>query len=501
MIGKRTLRGVACVVLGIACFGMAASSALAYPPAAISPKPAVRPPGTKTTVTGTGFAPNEAVDMYFDTTDEVLASADVLGDFSVKLTVPASATPGKHWITAIGRTSGLSAQHALTVRASWPMLGFGVTHRSFNSSENLLDTGNVGSLDEAWSFQSGGPIDSSPVVVNGVVYFGSEDGDVYAVKASTGALKWSSSTGSAVKTSPAVAGGTVFTGTTNPTTYALYAGTGTVRWAAPSALDATAPIVSKGVAYFGYGAGYTAAFQTTGGLRWAQPMNPVHDAPMLADGSLFVHTADSGGGGSLLALNPADASTRWTAFTGPMTNFPSPVAATNGLVLVPSSTHAACSPTCLDSFTASAGAERWAAGSEIGCCGGYQSSAAIAYGDAFVGTGGTVFAISTTDGSKVWSTSNASDPSEVSPPSVANGVVYVGTLNGTLEALDASTGATLWTSFLGGGVSGAPVVVNGMVFVGAQDGRLYAFKLPGGSRPVARPAPSALRPDRSLTAR
>src|SRR5262245_19004094 len=44
--------------------------------------PASGPPGSTVTVSGAGFKAFEAVDVYFDTTDEALASATATGNFS-----------------------------------------------------------------------------------------------------------------------------------------------------------------------------------------------------------------------------------------------------------------------------------------------------------------------------------------------------------------------------------------------------------------------------------
>jgi outer membrane protein assembly factor BamB len=52
----------------------------------------------------------------------------------------------------------------------------------------------------------------SPVVANGVVYFGSGDQHVYALDAVTGALKWSFAAGDVIHASPAVSGGLVYVG-------------------------------------------------------------------------------------------------------------------------------------------------------------------------------------------------------------------------------------------------------------------------------------------------
>ena len=53
---------------------------------------------------------------------------------------------------------------------------------------------------------------------------------------------------------------------------------------------------------------------------------------------------------------------------------------------------------------------------------------------------------------------------------MANGIVYVGSADGKVSALNATTGATVWTVTTGGGVQSSPAVANGIVYVGS-DGR------------------------------
>ena len=60
-------------------------------------------------------------------------------------------------------------------------------------------------------------VDSSPAVANGVVYVGSDDDNVYALNASTGAKLWSYTTGGYVDSSPAVANGVVYVGSATAT--------------------------------------------------------------------------------------------------------------------------------------------------------------------------------------------------------------------------------------------------------------------------------------------
>ena len=56
-----------------------------------------------------------------------------------------------------------------------------------------------------------------------------------------------------------------------------------------------------------------------------------------------------------------------------------------------------------------------------------------------------------------------------------NGIVFIGSTNSTLYALDASTGTLLWSVLTGGAVNSTPVVADGVVYVGSADGSLYAL--------------------------
>lgn len=79
-----------------------------------------------------------------------------------------------------------------------------------------------------------------------------------------------------------------------------------------------------------------------------------------------------------------------------------------------------------------------------------------------------------------WNQTLGPNKTPMSPPTVANGVVYFGDgYGGVVHALDATTGQPLWDSGnqLGGSVYAAPTVVNGELLVGTWGGRLVAFGL------------------------
>jgi outer membrane protein assembly factor BamB len=70
-----------------------------------------------------------------------------------------------------------------------------------------------------------------------------------------------------------------------------------------------------------------------------------------------------------------------------------------------------------------------------------------------------------------------------SPPVVVDGVVYVGSSDGSVYALYASTGALQWSYATGGGITySSAAVANGVVYVGSTDGNVYALDAKTGAK-------------------
>ena len=81
-----------------------------------------------------------------------------------------------------------------------------------------------------WKFPTGNRIISSPVIDNKRIYFGSDDGNVYAVDAESGRQIWQHSTRGPVPSTPAVVNGVVYVASYDGGFYALNAETGGVKW-------------------------------------------------------------------------------------------------------------------------------------------------------------------------------------------------------------------------------------------------------------------------------
>ena len=62
-----------------------------------------------------------------------------------------------------------------------------------------------------------------------------------------------------------------------------------------------------------------------------------------------------------------------------------------------------------------------------------------------------------------------------SSPSVAGGVVFVGSLDGHMYAVDVEDGSDRWVSRSVGRIESSPTVVDGILFVGSHRGTVYAL--------------------------
>jgi outer membrane protein assembly factor BamB len=87
-----------------------------------------------------------------------------------------------------------------------------------------------------------------------------------------------------------------------------------------------------------------------------------------------------------------------------------------------------------------------------------------------------LYALDARTGTKLWSFATGNSMIE-SSPAVANGVVYVGSVDHSLYALDARTGTKLWSFATGYYIESSPAVANGVVYVGSEDGKHRAFHL------------------------
>lgn len=261
----------------------------------------------------------------------VTADAVFFGDLGGSIYAVARATGKERWRVRTGSLAPLPWGHEGTdYYASSPAV---VGDRVFVGSGD----GTVYALDaatgrERWTFKTGGRVRSSPAVVDGVVYIGSFDGHLYALDAATGRERWKYVTNGvslvsanfgydrrSIQSSPVVVGGVVYIGSRDGHLYALGARDGKLRWS--YAHDATSwaissPAVRDSVVYEGSSDGHF--FHT---LRVADGKEiwrvvtekSVWASPVVAGGLVYIADGSyaAEGGGTVRALDVATGEERW----------------------------------------------------------------------------------------------------------------------------------------------------------------------------------------------
>ena len=387
-----------------------------------------------------------------------------------------------------------------------------------------------------WSFPTGDRIVSSPVHADGTIYFGSDDGHLYAVSAADGRERWRRKTGGPVASTPAIARGIVYFSSYDGKVYALDAATGAQRWffttggerrfeakglhgllprhqtiADPFDVFLSSPVVADGTVHVGSGDGPVDALDAAAGaLRWKFATGDVvHGSPALAQGVIYVGSWDS----VLYALDARTGALRWRfrAGTDPVIHnqvgFQSSPAVVDGVVYI------GCRDSNLYAIDAATGAEKWRFNNNGSWV---ITSPAVIDGKVIFGTSDTsrYYVVDAKTGKAL--VEQQGKAFVFSSPAVAGSVVLVGVLNGTLEARDLQSGALLWTfrteaskrnagwvltadgafnmpmlytsnwgetpiaatvrQFSVGSIFSSPLVVGGVVYFGSTDGTLYALE-------------------------
>ena len=276
------------------------------------------------------------------------------------------------------------------------------------------------------------PFLSSPAVVNGAVYFGSSDGNVYSLDAQSGAVKWKFKTGDVVHASPAIADGVLFIGSWDSFFYAIDAATGKEKWRFKTGEDAdihnqvgiqSSASVADGMVYFGCRDAHLYALDaSTGEKKWdfGTKGSWIVSSPAVKDGKVYFVTSDS----SLIyaldaksgAVLHSEGLHRWYLFSSP---------AIAGDQLYVGSTQGKLVAADLSSLKTV-----WE----------FETEAMKTRGSAYIKADGTpnqeaIYASDFYDDIVIGVGRIMSTGAIISSPTVANNVVYVGSADGNVYAL------------------------------------------------------------------
>jgi outer membrane protein assembly factor BamB len=341
-----------------------------------------------------------------------------------------------------------------------------------------------------WTFMSGGPIWSSPAFADGDVYFGSDDGKLYALEAKSGKALWQFKTGGPVFGSPAVEGDAVYVLSDDGFLYKLDRTSGRTRWRFDThgggvkreAYDrlASRPAVVGDVVYIGSADDRLYALDAaTGTEKWhAQARDTIRSSAAVADGRVFFGSSD----GNVYAVDAGSGALLWQYDTfKPVVS--SPLVSDGGVYIGSRNAN-------FYAFDAATGRVKWR---KFYWTSWVESSAHVRDGVIYVGSSDyeQLFALAAKDGRELW---RFDTHGEAWPdPAVTDKFVYTGSVGYSsfprragFYAVDRATGHAVWRypmaatlPPLGGGVASSPVVGDGLVFFGGLDGVFYAFREDG----------------------
>jgi outer membrane protein assembly factor BamB len=107
------------------------------------------------------------------------------------------------------------------------------------------------------------------------------------------------------------------------------------------------------------------------------------------------------------------------------------------------------------------------------------SSPAVVGDFVYIGSSdGSVYALNASTGSTVWTFATGGEVR--SSPAVVGGTVYFGSMDDKVYALSASTGSLIWSYTTGNDTDSSPAVFGGIVYIGSLDGKVYALNATSG---------------------
>ncbi len=394
---------------------------------------------------------------------------------------------------------------AIRVNAQSAMFGVTQNHSGIYSSDFPSDV----ILSKKWTVKTEGPIFSSAIVQNGVIYFGSDDSCMFAID-TLGIQKWMFKSNGKIRSTPILKDTIIYFNNYSGRFYALKIHDGEEIWhfdtEGESQFDEwdfyqSSPVFSDTIVYFGSGTNMYALKMKNGEKLWNYPTSGIiHSSPALYNGKLYFGCWNK----KLYALDALNGNKLWEFPTG------------DG---IPSS------PSVIDSFVfigsrdanvyavhANTGQQLWSRSFS----GSWMPSSFAMYNDTlFTGSSDAqkFFALNKNNGQVLYSVSLPCYA--FSTPAYSNGTVFIGCMNGSLFSIDTKNhkiiscfetdghikdvfdalndDGTLNRSVVAdphyvsmmlssGSVASTPVIENSVVYFGSSDSCFYAVSDSGGCK-------------------
>jgi outer membrane protein assembly factor BamB len=200
-----------------------------------------------------------------------------------------------------------------------PLLVDGILY--FGSWDKKIYALDIQTRKPVWTYETGDKVKDGPAFARGTIFIGSYDGNVYALDAKTGKLHWKAAAQSRLGgqgnwyATPAVAYGRVFIGNTDGKMYAFGAKSGKLLWVKGTGgyIYSSAGVWEKTVYAGSYDGHFYAFDAATGDIRWRFAAGgPISGAPTIMDGVVYFSTLKK----RTFALDAKNGKKLWTFADG-----------------------------------------------------------------------------------------------------------------------------------------------------------------------------------------
>jgi eukaryotic-like serine/threonine-protein kinase len=316
-----------------------------------------------------------------------------------------------------------------------------------------------------WTYEAGESIESSAAIVNGVVYVGSQSGELAALNLSDGSVRWKyKATAPIGESSPCVSGGVVFIGDLDGILHAVNARDGKAIWTFKTygEIKSSPVVVGDRVLFGSYDEHLYCVAASTGSLIWKfRTGGPVHCTAGVSNGMAHIAGCDE----MFRAIRIADGKEVFHIASGAYTGASPAIVGQKAFYGTFDNEVLA-----VNLATRRVGWRYRNRRRQFP----YYSSAAVAEGRIVIGgRDKMVHCLDAGTGRELWVFMTRARVE--SSAALADGRAFIGSNDGKLYVLDYKTGAKVWEFNAGGPLSASPAIAGGRVVIGSEDGRLYCF--------------------------
>jgi len=318
-----------------------------------------------------------------------------------------------------------------------------------------------GGIIPVWEFKCEDEVRASPVVVDGAVYVGAYDNNLYALKAKTGEFQWKYPTEGGIAGTPFVWKDRVLIGSEDRLLYAISARTGRILWTCPTEgrIRSSARVEFEHAFFGSDDQRLYAVSAHSGRVVWRfEALGPIRSTPIVGDEIVYVGSED----GHLYAVDLQNGSQKWKFRTNRgITSSPT---LHDGLVIFGSSDW---NVYALDEQSGWS-VWRFRTGQAV------ISSPHVVDGIVYVGSAdGCLYALDARTGRKIWKFDAGSQI--VSSPAITETIAYFGTRSGDVVSVNIKSGKEHWRFTTGGPVTSSPFHYEGLIYVGSTDHKVYTL--------------------------